>query len=128
MKKHGAAHTFAERQLMKQVAEVFSAKKRKPWGARAAAKELGISLASFYNYANGTDLPRLEVLKRAHKKWKVDWILIDMSTLVRVREYERFKQLPLPLEELSEKDVTVTKIDCVGKNVLRVSLKIHFAA
>jgi hypothetical protein len=55
---------------MAQVARVFTAKRKEKGGAKRAAKELGISLASFYKYASGDDLPRMEVLRAAQTKWK----------------------------------------------------------
>src|SRR6267143_1861355 len=59
LKRRGSAHTFAEKLLMKQVAEEFT-KRRESLGAKEAAKQLGVSVPSFYNYAAGTDLPRVE--------------------------------------------------------------------
>jgi transcriptional regulator with XRE-family HTH domain len=113
---------------MRQVAKVFSAKKKNP-GARIAAKELGISVPSFYNYANGTDLPRLEVLRKVQRKWKVSWELINPSELLTAQNIRTYEQLTFSfLEDLREEDVEVAKIECLEKNVLRVALKIHFAA
>src|SRR5690348_17717341 len=62
-------HTFADRQLMKQFAEQFDQKRLDFKNVEEAAKDLDISRASLYNYSNQNDLPRLEVLQRAHEKW-----------------------------------------------------------
>jgi hypothetical protein len=50
LKKLGPRHTFAEKLLMQQIAEEFT-KRKKVWGAKEAARQLGVSVPSFYNYA-----------------------------------------------------------------------------
>jgi hypothetical protein len=127
LKKRGAAHTYAEKQLMKQVAAVFSKKKKDP-GARIAASELNISLASFYNYANGVDLPRLEILQAAQEKWSVEWELLDPSAILKARKLTRADQLLLPLDSIQAKDVQVVKIGPMKSNILSVTLNIRFSA
>jgi hypothetical protein len=112
---------------MRQVADVFSEKKRSP-GARTAAKELGISLPSFYNYANGTDLPRMEVLRDAQEKWKIDWNLLDPSEILRSRKFIHADQLLLPLDSIREKDVEVVEVGPKKSNVLQITLNIRFSA
>jgi hypothetical protein len=113
---------------MKQVAKVFSQKK-KELGAREAARELKISVPSFYNYVHGTDLPRMEVLRDAQRKWKVTWEHIDPSEILKTQNVRTAEQLAFSfLEEVRQEDVEVAEIKCVEKSVLRVALKIHFAA
>ena len=86
MKRRGPRHSPGEKHLMTQVARVFTLRKKEKDGAKRAAKELGISLASFYKYAAGDDLPRMEVLRAAQQKWKgVKWDLIDVSKLLKKR-------------------------------------------
>ena len=129
MKRSGPKHTFAEKRLMEQVAEVFTKKKKDLGGARQVADALNISLASFYNYAAGTDLPRIEVLERAHKKWRVKWRYFDESQFLRVAKLQSPEQYTLPfLDAVEAKDVKVDRIKREGKNVLRVALKIRFSA
>lgn len=129
MKHPGARHTYAERQLMKQVATVFSARKHEKGGARRAARELKISLASFYNYAGGKDLPRMEVLRDAQELWDIKWDLINPAEILRTREVQDVEQLVLAfLDSVRQKDVTVAKIERGGKNTLRVALEIRFVA
>jgi hypothetical protein len=125
-KKRGAAHTYAEKRLMKQVADVFAQRKHHP-GAKAAAKELDISLASFYKYANGTDLPRMEVLKAAQEKWGITWELLDPSEILKNRKLTSAKQLPLPLDCIRPEDVEIIRIGPKKSNVLRVTLSIRFS-
>lgn len=128
MKRRGPRHTPAEKLLMAQVALEFEKKKKDP-GAKRAAKELGVSVASFYNYAAGTDLPRLEVLRKAHKMWGIQWKHIDSSQFVLTMKPNSPEQYILPfLDAVQEKDVRVAKIEREGKNVLRVALKIRFSA
>jgi hypothetical protein len=127
MKRPGAAHTYAEKQLMKQVAAVFTKKKKDP-GAAIAARELNVSLASFYNYANGVDLPRLEILKAAQEKWSIEWELLDPSAILKARKLNRAEQLPLPLDSIRAEDVKVVKIGPMKSNILSVTLNIRFSA
>ena len=127
MKRRGPRHTFAERLLMKQVAEEFT-KRKGAVGAKTAAKELGVSVPSFYNYAAGTDLPRIEVLRTAHKKWKIQWDLIDTSTLLKTSETMSAEQLVLPLiRSVREEDIEVVEVVSGSDSSLRVMLRIRFA-
>ena len=128
MKDRGHKHTFAEKQLMQQVASEFE-KVKKQLGARDAAKALRVSVPSFYNYVAGTDLPRLEVLRRAHKLWSIDWRYIDPLQFVTAMKLDSPEQFVLPfLDSVQEKDVKVAKIRREGKNVLRVAFEIRFSA
>ena len=128
MNTRGRKHTFAEKLLLSQVAAEFQ-KKKNELGARKAAEELRISLASFYNYVAGTDLPRMEVLRDAHEKWGIMWENIDSSQFVRTMRIQSAEQYALPfLDAVQEKDVNVSGIRREGKNVLRVALKIRFSA
>ena len=113
---------------MRQVAEEFS-KRRDSLGAKEAAKQLGVSVPSFYNYAAGTDLPRIEVLRAAHKKWNIKWDLIDTSTLLKTTKPISSEQLLLPLiRSVREEDVEVIQVVGGSDSSLRVMLKIRFAA
>jgi hypothetical protein len=126
LKTRGRKHTPGEKQLLQQVAEVFT-KKKQELGAKRAAKELSICVASFYNYAAGIDLPRMEVLRDAQVKWGVKWELVDPSEVLRTREVHSPEQYVLSfLDALREEDVEVAKIGPEGKNALKVTLKIRF--
>lgn len=120
-------------QLMRQVAEVFTKKRmelrKESGGVKRVAEELNISVASFYNYAAGTDLPRFEVLERVHKKWGVRWKHFDESQFLRIARLRSPEQYTIPfLDAVEAKDVRVGKIKREGKSVLRVDLKIRFSA
>jgi hypothetical protein len=128
MKPRGSRHTYAERQLMLQVRSEFEKKKKALGGAKLAAADLGVSVPSFYKYVAGTDLPRMEVLRKAHEKWDIQWKHIDPSQFVRTMKLEPPEQYALFLDAVQEKDVRVTKIRREGKNVLRIALKIRFSA
>jgi hypothetical protein len=128
MKPRGSRHTYAEKLLMAQVASEFG-KRKKKLGARQAATDLGVSVPSFYNYVAGTDLPRMEVLRKAHKKWHIQWRHIDSSRFVLPMKLESPEQYSLPfLDALREKDVKVSKIRREGNNVLRIALEVRFSA
>jgi hypothetical protein len=128
-KKRGSKHSPGERQLMAQVAKVFSAKRDEKGGAKKAAHDLGISLASFYKYAAGDDLPRMEVLRDAQAKWEgVKWELIDVTEITRKKKIESPEQYVLSfLREVHEKDVEIVKIGPKGERVLQVLINIRFA-
>lgn len=126
MKTRGRKHSFAEKHLMAFVADVF-AKKKKELGAKQAARELNVSLASFYNYAAGTDLPRMEVLRDAQQKWGVKWPLIDPSEILRTQKIQSPEQYTFSfLEGVREEDVEVVEVGPEGRSVLHVMLKIRF--
>jgi hypothetical protein len=114
---------------MAQVAKVFSVKRNEKGGARRAAADLGISLASFYKYAAGEDLPRMEVLRDAQLKWAgVKWELIDVTEITKKKKIASPEQYVLSfLREVHEKDVEIVKIGPKGERVLQVLINIRFA-
>jgi hypothetical protein len=127
LKKAGPKHTYAERVLMNQVATEFTKKWNELGTAKKAAKELGIKSYSFYQYAAGTALPRIEVLRAASVKWGIKWNLIDTSTLFRAAKPISAEQLLLPLiRSIREEDVEVIEVAAAGDSSLRVMLKIRF--
>jgi hypothetical protein len=129
LKRPGPRHTFAEKELMKQVAEVFSQRWKELGTATKAAKELGINPKSFYKYASGDDLPRIEVLRAAQDKWKVKWKLNLMPiALFRKVKPKLPEQLLLPLiQSVREEDIEVVEVVTGADSSLRVKLKIHFS-
>jgi len=128
LKKRGRKHTEGEKQLMAQVARVFSARLGEKDGAKKAAKDLGISLASFYKYASGGDLPRMEVLRDAQEKWAgVKWELIDVSQITKKKKITSPEQYVLSfLQEVRTEDVEIAKIGPKGERILQVLLNIRF--
>lgn len=114
---------------MKQVAEVFTNKWQELGTAKKAAKELGVNLKSFYNYAHGTDLPRVEVLRDAHRKWGIKWDLMDASVLFRRLKPKTQEQFLLPLiQAVREEDVEVVEVVTGSDSCLRVKLEIRFSS
>jgi hypothetical protein len=109
------------------VRRVFKEKKDEGQ-AKQAAKDLNISLASFYKYAAGDDLPRMEVLREAQDKWEgVKWDLIDVSEITRKRKIASPEQYVLSfLREVREEDVKIAKIGPKGERILQVLLNIRF--
>src|SRR5713101_5437565 len=73
--------TTAEKLLMSEISKKFGdVMKDRGWNAERAAKELGVSRASFYNYwSKKDDLPSFEVLKRAHDLWGLNFEYIDFG-------------------------------------------------
>lgn len=128
MKTRGRKRTTAEKFLLMQVKEAFSLRKGEI-GAKQAAKELNVSLASFYNYAAGTDLPRMEVLKAAQEKWGTKWKLLDPSEIVVSHKVDSPEQYVFSfLKDLCERDVEITKVGPKGESALQVTFKIRFPA
>jgi hypothetical protein len=128
LKTRGRTHTTAEKFLLTQVKEAFILRKGQI-GAKQAAKELNVSLASFYNYVAGTDLPRMEVLKAAQEKWGTKWKLLDPSEIVLSRKADSPEQYVFSfLKDLCARDVEVTKVGPKGESALQVTLKIRFPA
>jgi hypothetical protein len=128
MKPGGRRHTYAEKLLMGQVAVEFT-KRKKEKSAKKAARELGVSVPSFYNYVAWTDLPRMEVLAKAQRKWGIRWKNFDLSQFTLTIKTKPPEQYTLPfLDAIREKDIEVFSVVREGENVLRVALKIHFAA
>jgi hypothetical protein len=126
LKTRGRRHSPGENLLMAHVAQEFSKKKRK-LGAKQAARELNVSLASFYNYAGGKDLPRMEVLRDAQQKWGIKWPLIDPSEILRTRKVRSVEQYAFAfLEAVRAEDVEVVKVGPPREGILQVTLKIHF--
>lgn len=129
MKKRGPKHTYAEKELLKQVAKVFSNKWEELGTATKAAKELGVNPKSFYKYAKGEDLPRVEVLMAAQERWKIKWDLMGSSVLFRRPKPKASEQLLLPLiQSVREEDVEVIEVVTGSDSSLRVKLKIRFSA
>jgi hypothetical protein len=117
----------AER-IISQVKEEFKKKKDK-LGAARAAREIGVGLASFYNYINGKTVPDLEVLRRANEKWGIVWEYIDFSEVLRRQKVQSVEQLAFKfLAAVREEDIEVINVGREGNNLLRVALKIRFSA
>jgi hypothetical protein len=127
LKRRGRKHSPGERDLLAQVSDVFTRKKLE-LGAERAARDLDVCLASFYNYAAGTDLPRMEVLRDAQVKWNVKWKYLDPSEILRTYRLKSAEQLSLPLHSVRPKDVEVIAIGPKKSNVLQVTLNIRFSA
>lgn len=127
MKKRGHKHSPGEKHLLAQVSDVFSSKIA-TMGAKTASKQLGVCVASIYNYAAGTDLPRMEVLQKAQERWNVKWEHLDPSEILRTRKLSSAEQLSLPLNSVRAKDVQVVSVEPKKSNILQVTVNIRFSA
>jgi len=102
--------------------------------AEAAAK-LGVSRASFYNYLAKKDLPRPEVLRRAHRLWRLNFSYgtypLDDQYFDRLSTEPgpvKEIQIPLPfIESLRNEDIVVLKVSPRKPNAVEVKLLITFA-
>jgi hypothetical protein len=106
------------------------AKKRKKLGARQAAAELKVGVASFYNYLNGATIPDIDVLRRAKDVWKIKWPkLMDPSDVLPRPKAQTPQQYVLSfLDALGKDDVQVVEIGPKGYKTLQVTLNIRFSA
>ena len=121
-------HSYAENRLMAFVAREFTKKKKELGSAKRAAKVLNVSLASFYNYMAGTDLPRADVLRRATVKWGIKWPAgLDPTEIVQIHKVRSVEQLAFSfLDAVREGDIEIVEVAPVGQNMLQVKLRIHF--
>ena len=128
MKTRGRRHSPGEKRLLQQVAEEFG-KKKKELGAKRAAKELNVCLASFYNYVAGKDLPRVETLDDARKKWGINWELVDTEEMLRKKRVDSAEQFVFSfIEAVRKEDVEVARVGPQGSTVLEVRFRIRFPA
>jgi hypothetical protein len=128
LKTRGRRHSPEARFLLSQVSREF-AKKKDELGARTAARQLNVSLASFYNYVKGTDLPKMEVLRDAQEIWKVKWELINPAEILKTRSVATPEQLLLPfIRSVREQDIEIVEVTAGNDSSLRVMLRIKFTA
>ena len=101
--------------------------KMKEMGAKKAAKELRVCLASFYNYILEKSLPRTEVLWRASKKWGIKWPMLDVSQMMKTQKIDTPEQLALSfIEAVREGDLEIITVESSEEGQLQVKLRIHF--
>jgi predicted DNA-binding transcriptional regulator AlpA len=125
LKRDGRRHSPGEHMLLRHVAQEFK-KIKKSLGAKKAAIKLGVSLASFYKYVRGQDLPRMEVLGRAHELWGINWPMMDAADFLQTHKVRSAEQLAFSfLEAVREADVEIVKVDLKRNGILQVKLKIH---
>jgi len=114
--------------IISQVKSYFKERKDE-LGAKKAAEELGVGLASFYNYVSGKTLPDMRVLRKAHEKWGITWKHMDFSEIMPKRNIRTPEQLTLELlRKVSDDDIEVVLVGHEAPNSLRVALKIRFAS
>lgn len=109
--------------------EKFSQKKEE-LGAKRAAADLDVSLASFYKYINGENVPDVEVLRRAKREWDIKWPkLMDPSDILPTEKARTAEQYVFSfLDALQKTDVEIIDIGPKGYRSLQVTLKIRFTA
>lgn len=125
--------TTAEKLLMAEMSQQLYAKMRtERWDKKRAAKELGVSLASFYNYLNQDDLPNYEIFKKAHDIWEFKFQYMDFggkraaSRSITPAEFTRQTVLPF-IESVRENDIEIIKAKPVSSDILQLTINIKFA-
>ncbi len=101
------------------------------WNAETAAKKLKVSRASFYNYLNQNDLPRFEILKRAHDLWGIKFKYVDFGAQRKSSspsETDQPRQYVLPfIESVRENDIEIIQAKPVKPDTLQLTVNIKFA-
>ena len=116
-------------------AKLRSALKGKNLNVKQGAKKLGICRASLYKYLAKSDLPRLEVLQRAHDLWDLEFFYGQYSLdreFFRLNKRAFPKKLPLQqalpfLDSLHEEDIRVMDVRAKKPNSVEVRIEITFA-
>src|SRR5579864_3731599 len=101
------------------------------WNAKQTARDLQVSVASFYNYRNKTDLPSYEILKRAHDRWGWNFEYIDFAERPgrAPSEEEQPRQYVLPfIESVKESDIQVVRAKPVRPDSLELTVQIRFGS
>jgi hypothetical protein len=123
---------MAEKLLLTEFSEKLYAKMDETgWNAKKTAEELGVSVASFYNYRNRTDLPSYEVLKRSHDRWGWKFRYIDFAegTGRAPSESQQPRQYVLPfIENVHESDIQVIRAKAVKPDSLELTVQIRFVS
>ena len=124
--------TTAEKLLLAEFSEKLLGKmKAENWDAKRTARELSISLASFYNYKKKSDLPRYEILKRAHDLWGWSFKHIDFAerSARAPSESEQPRQYVLPfIENVRESDIQIVRAKPVKPDCLELTVQIRFVS
>ena len=126
MRRKGRKRPADAELLLEQVASEFRKQMERLGSAKLAARELGVCLASFYKYLNRENVPDMNVLFEAKKKWGIEWKHLDPSEVLRPLKAKTAKQLVFSfLEEMTTDDIEIVNVTPEGTSVLRVSLKIR---
>lgn len=124
--------TTAEKLLMAEFARKLQSKAEiDGWNAAKVAGKLKISLASFYNYRNKTNLASYEVLKRAHDLWGWNFEYMDFGepSAKAPSETEAPRQYVLPfIENVHESDIQVIRAKAVKPDTLLLTVQIKFVS
>ena len=116
--------------VLDQVQAVFTEKKKEfDDSARRVADDLGISVASVYNYIKRKNVPDMNVLKKASERWGTKWRYIDASEILpKLKIHEPQQYVFSFLDALRESDVEIVRIGPKGAKTLQVTLNIRFTA
>jgi hypothetical protein len=110
--------------LLSQVSEVFKAKKE-ALGARRAADQLDICVASLYKYIRRENVPDIDVLRAATDKWGIKWKHLDPYEILSRRKVKTAQQMVFSyLSAMKEDDIEVVEVAPDGTTVLQIVLKI----
>jgi hypothetical protein len=124
--------TTAEKLLMAEMStQLYAKMKKEGWNKKKAARELGVCLASLYNYLNQNDLASYDIFKKTHDAWKFQFKHLDFGAKQRAtpalqEEYARQYVLPF-IESVRENDIEVVRAKSVKSDTLQLTINIKFA-
>lgn len=137
------AHTDADKKLMADVSRQLEEQIEKRFSGKGkvkqAARFLGVSQASLYNYIGKTDVPGIEVLRRLNELWGLDFeygvLRLDKGYFsaqpkrdLPQRARLEAQQYVLPfLEGLREQDIEVLQVTARKPSSVELKLLIRFA-
>lgn len=136
MKKRGRKkrpRTTAEKLLMAEMSQqLYGKMEQEGWDTKRASRELGVCLASFYNYLNQDDLAHYDLFKKAHDAWEFKFKHMDFgkkrATQPPQSEQENARQYVLPfIESVHENDIEVVRAKSVRSDTLQLTINIKFA-
>jgi hypothetical protein len=123
----GRKRPAGAKHLLAQVSKVFKAKKDAV-GAKKAAEQLGICLASFYKYVNGENVPDIDVLRAATDKWGIKWEYLDPYEILSRKKMKTPEQMVFSfLAAMKEDDIEVIEVSPDG-STLQIVFKIKIPA
>lgn len=111
--------------------QLYAKMDKERWNKKTAARELGVCLASFYNYLNQDDLASYDIFKKTHDAWMFQFKHMgfgDNQGAAPALQEEYARQYVLPfIESVRENDIEVVKAKSVKSDTLQLTINIKFA-
>lgn len=126
------ARTFAEKLLMSELSDqLYGKMKSEGWDKKRLARELGVCLATAYNYLNQDDLAGHGIFRKTHEDWDFQFRYLDFgdrpASLPRAEELRSRQYVMQFLESVRENDVEVIKTKPVKSDTLQLTIQVKFS-